>query len=160
MIRLRSHSPQETERLGALLGACLRAGDVVCLSGGLGAGKTTLCRGIGAGWGACDALKSPSYNLVHEHRRGQDDMRLYHLDCYRLSGEPDADSLGIDLVLDGSGAALIEWSERIEAALRCERLHVDIDDCGESQRELQFSACGARHIALLANFLRAVEAGY
>ena len=160
MMRLRSHSPQETERLGALLGALLRAGDVVCLSGGLGAGKTALCRGIGAGWGASDALTSPSYNLVHEHRRGQDDMRLYHLDCYRLSGEPDADSLGIDLVLDGSGAALIEWSERIESALPGERLSINIDDCGESQRELQLAACGARHIALLADFLRAVEAGY
>ncbi len=159
MTRLHSDSPQETERLGALLGSLLRAGDLLCLSGELGVGKTCFCRGIGAGWGAIDQLKSPSFNLAHEHRRGQDDMLLYHLDCYRLSGEWDANTLGIDMILDGSGAALIEWGERIKAALPPDRLHVDLYDCGKNQRELQFAACGARHRALLADFQRALEAG-
>ncbi len=157
MILLRSNSPAATSRLGRKLGALLTAGDVVCLSGGLGAGKTCLCRGIGVGYGAQTQLTSPSYNLVHEHRRAQYETRLYHLDCYRLGNPQAAQSLGIDDILDGSGAVIIEWAERIEPFLPSERLWIDFDIRGESRRDLHCQAMGDRHISLLADFLRALE---
>lgn len=157
MTRLRSDSPAATSRLGRIMGALLAAGDVVCLSGGLGAGKTCLCRGIGIGFGAQTQLTSPSYNLVHEHQRAQDEMRLYHLDCYRLDNPQEAQSLGIDDILDGSGAVIIEWAERIEPFLPAERLWIDLDIRGESRRDLHCQAVGERPISLLADFLRTLE---
>ncbi len=157
MILLRSNSPAATSRLGRKLGALLTAGDVVCLSGGLGAGKTCLCRGIGVGYGARTQLTSPSYNLVHEHRRAQDETRLYHLDCYRLDNPQAAQSLGIDDILDGSGAVIMEWAERIEPFLPSERMWIDFDIRGENMRDLHCQAMGDRHISLLADFLRALE---
>lgn len=157
MTLLRSHSPAATSRLGKKLGALLAAGDVVCLSGGLGAGKTCLCRGIGLGYGAQTQLTSPSYNLVHEHQRAQDETWLYHLDCYRLDNPQEAQSLGIDDILDGSGAVIIEWAERIEPFLPGERLWIDFDIRGESRRDLHCQAVGERHISLLTDFVRALE---
>ena len=79
-----SETAMRTEAIGAALGAILAPGDVLCLSGELGAGKTVLSRGIGAGWGATVPLSSPTYNLVHEHERSADNTRLYHLDFYRI----------------------------------------------------------------------------
>ena len=158
MTRLRSDSPAATSRLGSILGALLAAGDVVCLSGGLGAGKTCLCRGIGIGFGAQTPLTSPSYNLVHEHRRAQDETRLYHLDCYRLEDTQEAQSLGIDDILDGSGAVIIEWAERIEPFLPDQGLWIDFEVRGDSRARLALSGAGRAGIsALLAELLRALE---
>ncbi|MCY3575040.1 MAG: tRNA (adenosine(37)-N6)-threonylcarbamoyltransferase complex ATPase subunit type 1 TsaE [Chloroflexi bacterium] len=157
MTRLRSTSPAETSRLGKHLGALLAAGDVVCLSGGLGAGKTGFCRGIGIGYGARTQLTSPSYNLVHEHQRAEDATRLYHLDCYRLDDAMEAPGLGIDDILDGSGIVVIEWAGRIEPFLPAERLWIDFDMRGETSRDLHCQAVGERHIARLAGWLRALE---
>ncbi len=156
-ICLHSHSPAASSRLGEKLGALLTAGDVLCLSGGLGAGKTCLCRGIGKGFGAQAALTSPSYNLVHEHRRARDETRLYHLDCYRLDNPQAAPSLGIDDILDGSGVVVMEWAERIEPFLPSQHLWIDFEVRGESQRALHCQAMGSRSIALLTDWLRALE---
>ena len=79
--------------MGAALGRLLRAGDRICLSGNLGAGKTVFCRGLGDGWGATHPLTSPTYTLVHEHLRA-DGSKLYHIDLYRISGAEEAATLG------------------------------------------------------------------
>ena len=83
---------ERTASLGAALGRLLTPGDVLCLSGELGAGKTVFSRGIGAGWGATVPLTSPTYNLAHEHERQQDRARLYHLDFYRISCAREAET--------------------------------------------------------------------
>ena len=83
-------------KLCAALGKLLQAGDLICLSGQLGAGKTVFSRGIGGGWGAIPPLSSPTYNLAHEHRRAQDETRLLHIDLYRIDGPADAETLGLD----------------------------------------------------------------
>ena len=147
-----SGSPQHTESLGRSLGQLLRAGDVICLSGDLGAGKTIYSRGIGAGWGADTPLTSPTFNLAHEHRRAIDDARLFHIDCYRVSGSGDADSIGLDDILDRSATALLEWPERIQTVLPSARLWIDIIDGGGSQRHFVFQACGDRYVTLLARY--------
>ncbi len=151
-LELTSGSPQNTESLGRSLGQLLRAGDVICLSGDLGAGKTIYSRGIGAGWGAAAPLTSPTFNLVHEHRRAIDDACLFHIDCYRVSGPGDVDSIGLDDILDSTATALLEWPERIRTVLPSARLWIDIIDGGGSQRYFVFQACGDRYVRLLARY--------
>jgi tRNA threonylcarbamoyladenosine biosynthesis protein TsaE len=99
------------ERLGALA----PGGSVIALRGGLGAGKTTFAKGFARGLGVGDEVTSPTYTIVSEY---EGRLRLHHVDAYRLSGPEDFDSVGGgELLADPGGVCLIEWSERIEAAL-------------------------------------------
>lgn len=141
---------ERTQALGAALGRLLAPGDVICLSGELGAGKTVFSRGIGAGWGASLPLTSPTYNLVHEHERTDDNARLYHLDFYRIRGARDAETLGIHEILESGDIVLFEWPERILELLPVEHLWVDIMIREDEARALTFFARGERHCALLA----------
>jgi tRNA threonylcarbamoyladenosine biosynthesis protein TsaE len=150
-----SRSPEQTERLGERLGALLAAGDVICLSGELGTGKTCLVRGVARGWGALERPTSPTFTLINEYRRTGDDQRFYHVDGYRLSGPVEAGALGLDDILESPGVVAIEWAERIEAALPEERLWIDLLDQGPHRRRLTFSAQGERPRALLEDFRRA-----
>lgn len=147
-----SHSAEQTARFGMRLGALLAAGDVVCLSGDMGAGKTVFAAGIGRGWGALTPLTSPTFNLVHEHRRQQDNQRLYHLDCYRLERESDAESIGLDDILAARGAVILEWPEQILAALPPERLWIELRISEPTRRNLIFQATGAHYQKLIERF--------
>lgn len=152
-LRIQSDSPLRTEQIGAALGHLLRAGDLICLSGQLGAGKTVLSRGIGVGWGADPPMSSPTYNLVHEHKSSADGVRLQHIDLYRISGVADAATLGLDDILDCDDIVIIEWPERIADYLPREQLRIDIELDDEHARELIISARGERYRSLL-NCLR------
>ncbi|MBE2268412.1 MAG: tRNA (adenosine(37)-N6)-threonylcarbamoyltransferase complex ATPase subunit type 1 TsaE [Anaerolinea sp.] len=147
-----THSAEQTRRLGVKLGTLLLPGDVVCLSGDMGAGKTAFSSGIGAGWGAQEPLTSPTFNLVHTHSRPQDRVRLYHLDCYRLTSAADADSIDLDDILDGRGVVIIEWAERIEAALPRERLWVELRVLEPTRRNFVLTATGERYRKLVDQF--------
>src|SRR5687768_10234172 len=81
-----SHGPEQTQRYGVRLGELLAPGDLVCLAGQLGAGKTNLANGIGRGFGIDEPLTSPTFTLVNEYRRPGDGRTLVHVDAYRLSG--------------------------------------------------------------------------
>ena len=151
-----SRRPQQTEELGAALGRLLRAGDRICLSGELGAGKTAFSRGIGIGWGAVIPLTSPSFNLAHQHQ-GRDGERLYHLDFYRIRGADEAESMGIDDILEDAAVAIFEWPERIKAILPPGHLWADIRAAGTGERRFVFSAYGRRHQKLLADYRQQVE---
>ncbi|MCY3833299.1 MAG: tRNA (adenosine(37)-N6)-threonylcarbamoyltransferase complex ATPase subunit type 1 TsaE [Chloroflexi bacterium] len=151
-----SPSARRTEAIGYCLGRLLRLGDVLCVSGDLGAGKTVLSRGIGAGWGATTPLTSPTYNLVHEHERAGDKARLFHLDLYRVSGLQDAESLSIDEILDCGGLVIFEWPERILDSLPAERLWIDIMMRADDGRDLLFEARGDGYISLLNALRRAL----
>lgn len=147
-----SHNAEQTRRLGVKLGTLLRAGDLLCLSGDLGAGKTVFSAGIGAGWGASEPLISPTFNLVHVHSREQDAARLYHLDCYRLSGAGEVDTIDLDDILQGRGVVVIEWAERIEAALPHERLWIELRVLEPTRRNIVFTAVGERYRHLVEQF--------
>lgn len=149
-LTLKSEAPLRTEAIGAALGRRLQPGDVVCLSGTLGAGKTVFSRGIGAGWGAIPALSSPTYNLVHQHRRARDEAQLAHVDLYRISGADEADTLGIDDLLDCEHIVIMEWPERIRELLPPAHLWIDIELVDDDEgRELIFRARGSRYAALV-----------
>ena len=150
-----SHSVEQTVRLGERLGQRLVSGDVICLSGELGAGKTALASGIGQGWGALELINSPTFVFVHEHHRAGDAVRLYHVDCYRLNSIGDAENVGFEDILAGDDVTVIEWPERIEALLPTERLWIDLEARDEnSERQLTFEATGPRFVGLLDDFRR------
>lgn len=138
-----------TKAIGAALGALLAPGDVICLSGELGAGKTVFSCGIGAGWGASVPLTSPTFNLVHEHLRPADDARLYHLDFYRIKGARDAETLAIDEILDSGDIVIFEWPERILDLLPAQRLWIDFTMRQDDARGLEFVARGERYRTLV-----------
>lgn len=145
-----SEGPAQTRRLGMALGAQLRPGDLVCLAGGLGAGKTWLAAAIGEGWGAQQPLTSPTFTLIHEHRRASDDAVLFHVDCYRLRDAREALQAGLEDALAGQGPALIEWPERIVEILPAERLWISLEILGQERRRLHLCARGERHARLPA----------
>ena len=147
-----SYSADQTRALGMRLGALLRKGDIICLIGDMGAGKTVFTSGLGLGWGAPTPITSPTFNLVHQHRRTADRSVLYHLDCYRLRGAQDTDSIGLDDILDGDGVVVLEWAERIESALPKEHLWIEIRGREENRRNLLMEAVGARYQTLLDEF--------
>lgn len=145
-----SEGPALTAALGEALGRLLAGGDVICLQGALGAGKTVLAQGIARGWGVTERVTSPTFTLMNEYERPSGVGRFYHLDCYRLSGAGEAWALGLDDVLDAAGVVVIEWPERIEAALPDWRLWVRLERTGEGQRHLTFLADGPRYAEVLA----------
>ncbi|NUM48969.1 MAG: tRNA (adenosine(37)-N6)-threonylcarbamoyltransferase complex ATPase subunit type 1 TsaE, partial [Anaerolineales bacterium] len=101
-----SRSPEQTRRIGIRLGGLLKPGDVICLQGDLGAGKTTFAQGLAQGWGSLDSVSSPTFILVNQYRRA-DGGRLFHLDAYRLDSVPEAEELDFDSMLN-EGALIIE----------------------------------------------------
>lgn len=149
-----SNTIAQTERIGLRLGELLKVGDVVCLYGDLGAGKTALARGIGQGWGTALRVTSPTFTLVNEYPRAKDGVVLYHLDFYRLHGAGEIITTGIEDILDNRGAFMIEWPERVEHLLDDERLIIHLRYVNEYKRGLRIDAKGERSQKLLESFRR------
>jgi tRNA threonylcarbamoyladenosine biosynthesis protein TsaE len=150
-----SRSPEQTQRLGARLGALLKSQDVICLEGPLGSGKTCLAQGIGRGWGISETLISPTFVLVREYTRPSDAVTLYHVDLYRISDADEAFSLGLgDFLGDQHAVCVIEWAERARTLMPSEHIWIKIEFPDETRRAIYFTAQGERHSALLQEFRR------
>ncbi len=123
-----SRSAADTFAFGRELAGQLRPGDVVALSGDLGAGKTVLVKGIAAGLGVEQEVTSPTFTIIHEYRGGR--WPLVHVDLYRLDSVAQALAIGIEDYLGGDGVTVIEWAEKIEPLLpeRTRRIHLAIED--------------------------------
>jgi tRNA threonylcarbamoyladenosine biosynthesis protein TsaE len=135
------------------LGELLRAGDIVCLEGPLGAGKTCLAQGIGRGCGVTEALISPTFTLIHEYKQLRNSAVLYHVDLYRISSVQEAAELGLEDYLDDQSAiTVIEWPERAEDLLPTEKLWVSIRIVTGNKRIMLFSAQGERFETLIREF--------
>jgi tRNA threonylcarbamoyladenosine biosynthesis protein TsaE len=127
-------SPEETERLGRILGAALRPGDVLALDGDLGAGKTVLVRGLAAGAGAdSHAVRSPTFVLHHVYSGPA--ITVHHVDCYRLGRGADLNALDIDAMID-EGALAVEWAEYATTLDALRPVHVRIDVLNDKQRRI------------------------
>ena len=137
----------QTDQLGAALAAVLPAGTTVALRGTLGAGKTRLVQAIAAGFNVPRSeVVSPTYVLCHEYG-GR--LPLYHLDVYRLRDEDEFLELGPEEYFESAGITLIEWADRVVDCLPLERLEIDIQITGDSQRRFEITALGARPEAVL-----------
>jgi tRNA threonylcarbamoyladenosine biosynthesis protein TsaE len=131
-----------TAALGKALAELLPDGTTVALDGPLGAGKTRLVQAIAATVGVAPGTAvSPTFVLVQEYHGRRD---VIHIDAYRLRDEDEFLSLGADEYLDSSALVLIEWAERIAGCLPLARLHIQIDDVGESARRFTITAHGAQ----------------
>ena len=124
-----THSPQETEAVGAALGQRLQPGAVLAYQGDLGAGKTAFTRGLARGLGTAEQVTSPTYTIVNEYLSGR--LPLFHFDMYRLTGSDDLWDIGWEDYLDRGGICAVEWSENVADALtdaiviRIEKLDAD-----------------------------------
>lgn len=157
MLEFFSRSPEQTRRIGIRLGGLLKAGDVICLQGDLGAGKTTFTQGLAQGWGSLDAVTSPTFILVNMYRRA-DNARLFHLDAYRLDSVPEAEELDLDSML-AEGALIIEWPERLGNLIPEEHLHIQLEHISEEHRQMNFHAHGRRYDNLLDSIRQSMVGG-
>ena len=128
---------QETIALGRRLGELLRPGDIIALTGELGAGKTTFVKGIALGLDVRTEITSPTFTLAHEHR-GR--MPLYHVDLYRIESHDLVADLGLDEYLYGEGVTVIEWSERMGASLPETALFIRLSAADDTDRDIEFSS--------------------
>ena len=129
--------PAATSALGRALGAVARSGDLVCLWGDLGAGKTHLAKAFAAGLGVTETVTSPSFVLMAEYR-GR--LPLFHIDPYRLASAEDALAGGLIDERQREGVTIVEWPERLGDALPAARLDVRIDGAGDDRRSITLVA--------------------
>ena len=127
-----SHSPEETEHIGEMLGRRLRPGTVVAYRGGLGMGKTAFTRGLARGLDCRDRVTSPTFTIVNEYDGA---TPLFHFDMYRLGSSDELFDIGWEDYLTRGGVCAVEWSERVDDAMPADTLWVDIArGTGESDR--------------------------
>ena len=110
-----THSPEETEKIGAALAQKLSAGTVIAYRGDLGAGKTAFTRGLAWGLGYKESVTSPTYTIVNEYLGGR--LPLFHFDMYRLGSADDLWDIGWEDYLDRGGVCAVEWSENVQEAM-------------------------------------------
>jgi tRNA threonylcarbamoyladenosine biosynthesis protein TsaE len=152
-----SRSADQTQRLGMRLGSLLEGGDLVCLSGDLGSGKTTMVQGIARGWGSVDQVTSPTFVLVNVYHR-MDGLQMNHLDAYRLKDAEEGEDLDLDELMEGK-PLLVEWPEHIQAALPGESLQVRLTWMADEQRGMVITAKGTRYNEMLNRFKQSVLGG-
>ncbi|MBI2832106.1 MAG: tRNA (adenosine(37)-N6)-threonylcarbamoyltransferase complex ATPase subunit type 1 TsaE [Chloroflexi bacterium] len=152
-LELVSRNPEQTQRIGARIGEMACPGDVILLTGKLGAGKTCLTQGIAQGLGIEEYAASPSFVLVREHY-GR--LPLYHVDLYRLDNIEEIADLGLDEYLYGKGVCVVEWAEKGPGLLPAEHLLIKIDYLSDTERSLIFEPCGERYAGIV-NKLKAIR---
>jgi tRNA threonylcarbamoyladenosine biosynthesis protein TsaE len=137
-----SPDPEASTRLGRALGAVAEAGDLICMWGDLGAGKTHIAKAIGAGLGVTETITSPSFVLMAEY---EGRLPLFHIDPYRLVSAGDALAGGLIDERQATGVTLVEWPERLGDALPVDRLDVRIDGTGDEARTIELIAWTDRY---------------
>ena len=141
-----THSPEETEKIGASLGKILTPGTVIAYRGDLGAGKTAFTRGLARGLGYRDLVTSPTYTIVNEYLGGR--LPLFHFDMYRLASADDLWDIGWDDYLDRGGICAVEWSENVAEALENPIL-ITIEKTGEESRRITIEGVDDHALACL-----------
>ena len=147
---MRTKNEDELMAFGKKLGNLLEKNDILILTGELGAGKTTLTKGLAKGLGINQMIKSPTYTIVREY---EGRLPLYHLDVYRIGG--DADSIDLDEFLFGDGVTVIEWGHLLGEDLPSDYLELEILKKDEG-REIRCYAHGQRASRLLERLTNGV----
>lgn len=152
---------EATHRFGVELGSRLRAGDLIILSGSLGAGKTTLTKGIAAGMGVTGRVTSPTFVIARVHRPAPDAGRgatvpLVHVDAYRLTGTVELDDLDLDTDLDAA-AVVVEWGEGVAEQLSSQRLLVELARLPDDTRTATLTPIGDDWLQRLPEIVAAAD---
>jgi len=158
LLFIKTSAPEETAGVGEKLARFLRAGDVICLNGELGAGKTRFAQGVARGLGVAGHVTSPSFTLINEYS-GR--IPFYHMDFYRLENPGEIEDLGCEEYFYGNGVTLVEWAERAGQGLPGERLDVVIRTVpGEdSLREICVKPLGERYRGMVEELKAVVRTG-
>lgn len=131
-----SRSPDDTLAAGERLGRSLGPGDVVALTGELGAGKTCFVQGLTHGLGVTSRATSPTFVLVNEYR-GR--LPVHHVDAYRTGSVTELADIGLEEMIDGDGVTVIEWAEKARPLLPSRTIHVHIEGVGDEPREIRIT---------------------
>lgn len=137
---------QQTVLLGKRLGVLLRPGDVVCLEGDLGTGKTVIAEGVGEALEIGDYMTSPTYTIVNEYPRPQGD--LYHFDLYRLSGEDEVYDMDFDSYFNRGAIILVEWPDRAGSLIPKDAIWVHLDKIATSTEQRQITIYSHRPLEI------------
>jgi tRNA threonylcarbamoyladenosine biosynthesis protein TsaE len=131
-----THSADETTELGRQIAAEIKPGSIVLLRGDLGAGKTTMVKGIAEGFNAAEAgdVTSPTFTLIHEYRGPE--VTLYHIDLYRIDTQRELDTLALDDLMDPKHILLIEWGEKFERFAKERDVEIAIENLGGDERQI------------------------
>ena len=154
-----THSPAQTYAVGERLGQLLRAGDVVCLQGDLGTGKTCLTQGIGAGLQVVGVINSPTFVFVNEYPPAHRGPYLYHVDLYRVADYLDVISLGLEDYLYGDGVTVVEWADRAREIMPRERLWITLIYTDHMKRTLIFDAVGDHYVEIVSALKEGIYGG-
>ena len=128
-----THSPEETEKLGAALAQRLKPGTIIAYTGDLGAGKTAFTRGLAKGLGYTQPVTSPTYTIVNEYLGGR--LPLFHFDMYRLASSDDLWDIGWEDYLERGGVCAVEWSENVADAME-NAIRISIAKLSDDTREI------------------------
>lgn len=146
-----SNSPEETFHLGEELGKQLTGGEIICLYGELGTGKTVFAKGLGKGLGITEEITSPTFTLIQEYASGsKTGLKFIHMDLYRLQYAEEAETIGVFDYFQEDCVCLMEWPELIVDSIPAERLEISIAGSGDFPREISLKAFGQE---LLSNLL-------
>lgn len=149
MLRIITHDPDETKEIGRKLGELLTAGDIVCLNGDLGAGKTTLTQAITIGLDVDDYVTSPTFTIINEY-----DGRypVYHMDVYRIEDVDEMYDLGYEEYFYANGVTIVEWASIIEDILPDKRINITIKAGKEAnEREISIYGNGGKYNSMVEN---------
>ncbi|OCL27764.1 tRNA (N6-adenosine(37)-N6)-threonylcarbamoyltransferase complex ATPase TsaE [Orenia metallireducens] len=153
MIKINTSNPEETFKVGEELGKKLAPGDIVCLQGDLGAGKTSLAKGICAGLGVKGDITSPTYTIVNEYR-GK--YKVNHMDLYRIRREDELFDLGFEDYLYGDGVTIIEWPDKSGSLMPDQYLDINLRGEG-TDREIRIIPQANKFIELMAELKKDVD---
>lgn len=137
---------EETLNIGKQVGMLAGSGNIICLAGDLGTGKTHMSKGIAEGLGITEHITSPTFNIVNEYHSGR--LNLYHFDVYRVNDPDEIYAIGFDEYIFGSGVSLIEWANYIEEIIPNEYLYINIKklpEKGDNFRKITIQAFGSAY---------------
>jgi tRNA threonylcarbamoyladenosine biosynthesis protein TsaE len=140
------YNVHNTTKLGIQLGKMLNSGDIICLTGDLGTGKTHITKGIAQGLGIYDNITSPTFTIVNEYESGR--LKLNHFDVYRVSDPDEIHAIGFDDYIFSDAVSIIEWANYIEEILPEDLLHIKITkdlNKGEDYRKIILTPYGERY---------------
>lgn len=154
MLEYQLNNVDETQGLAESIGKVLLSGDCLVLTGELGAGKTTFTKGLGIGLGIEQMIKSPTYTIVREYRKGR--LPLFHMDVYRL--EEGAGDLGLEEYFEAEGVSVVEWGQMIAEELPSSYLEIILSyQEAEDSRKLVLKPVGERATELVSRIEKAIK---
>lgn len=142
---------EKTQEIGLKLGQLLRRGDIVCLTGDLGAGKTTFSKALAEGLGITETVTSPTFTIIQEY---EGRLPMYHFDVYRIEDPQSMEDIGFDEYLFGEGVCIIEWANIVKDLIPQNSLWIELLVTGDDGRRICFKSSGGYYENIIEELLK------